>query len=422
MTAAAASITPLWLDVDPGHDDAFAILLAAHNPHVRLLGVSTVHGNASLEHTTQNGLSILEAIGRREIPLYPGASKPLERDAVHAASIHGESGLDGTTIMPKPVRAAVRDVDCVEAMYKALIATPPKSAWLVATGTLTNAARVINEHPELAEHLKGFSIMGGAIGGGFTDAPLGKVAGEGERFGNWTPYAEFNIYVSLPQICCQVVVPECPTSLPLLKFSSKSATQKNLTTSQCDPEAAQFLLTHPVIAPKTTIMPLDVTHQCLGTPSVQTKLLGLPNGIPARDAASKPLPTPVRALFHEIMTFFAKTYAEEFALTAGPPLHDPLAVAATFAPDIFDDRGERFSVRVVTEGEHRADPALNLADAQAVGQLGRTLVEKVEGDGVRIPRTLDVERFWGLIDAALAEAEKASPLPGLTADWWKTRF
>lgn len=90
MAAETASITPLWLDVDPGHDDAFAILLAAHNPHVHLLGVSTVHGNASLEHTTQNGLSILEAIGRRDIPLYPGASKPLVRDAVHAASIHGE--------------------------------------------------------------------------------------------------------------------------------------------------------------------------------------------------------------------------------------------------------------------------------------------------------------------------------------------
>ncbi|KAK7703715.1 Uridine nucleosidase 1 [Botryosphaeria dothidea] len=382
MAAETASITPLWLDVDPGHDDAFAILLAAHNPHVHLLGVSTVHGNASLEHTTQNGLSILEAIGRRDIPLYPGASKPLVRDAVHAASIHGESGLDGTTIMPKPVRAAVRDVDCVEAMYKALIATPPQTAWLVATGTLTNAARVVKEHPDLAGHLKGFSYMGGAIGGGFTDAPLGKVAGEGERFGNWTPYAEFN----------------------------------------CDPEAAQFLLTHPIIAPKTTIMPLDVTHQCLGTPAVQTKLLGLPADS-SPPSPETPLPTPIRALFHEIMTFFAKTYAEEFALTAGPPLHDPLAVATTFAPEIFGDSGgERFSVAVVTEGQHRADPALNLADAEAVGQLGRTLATKAEeGQGVRIPRSLDVDRFWDLIDDALARAEKTSPLPALTADWWKTR-
>ncbi|GME54123.1 putative uridine nucleosidase [Neofusicoccum parvum] len=326
MAAAASSITPLWLDVDPGHDDAFALLLAAHNPQVHLLGVSTVHGNASLEHTTQNSLSILEAIGCRDIPVYPGAS----------------------------------------------------TAWLVATGTLTNAARVIKEHPDLAGHLKGFSIMGGAIGNGFTDAPLGKIAGEGERFGNWTPYAEFN----------------------------------------CDPEAAQFLLTHPIIAPKTTIMPLDVTHQVLGTSAVQTKLLHLPSS----PSSKKPLPTPIRALFHEIMTFFAKTYAEEFALTEGPPLHDPLAVAATFAPDLFDDNaGERFSVDVVTQGEHRADPAQNRADAEAVGQLGRTLVTKVDGEGVRIPRRLDVARFWDMIDEALAKAEETSPLPALEGDWWKTR-
>lgn len=125
------------------------------------------------------------------------------------------------------------------------------------------------------------------------------------------------------------------------------------------------------------------------------------------------------------LTFFFLKKKNRFALTDGPPLHDPLAVAATFAPDLFvDNGGERFSVRVVTEGEHRADPALNLADAEAVGQLGRTLVTEVEGDGkegVRIPRTLDVARFWDLIDQALAAAEKVSPLPGLEADWWKTR-
>jgi len=40
--------------------------------------------------------------------------------------------------------------------------------------------------------------MGGAIGGGFTDAPLGHLEGreEGERIGNVTRWAEFNIYVS----------------------------------------------------------------------------------------------------------------------------------------------------------------------------------------------------------------------------------
>ncbi|KAK8201536.1 Inosine/uridine-preferring nucleoside hydrolase domain-containing protein [Phyllosticta paracitricarpa] len=383
--------TPIWLDVDPGHDDAFAILLAAHNPKVKLLGISSVHGNASLEHTTQNSLSILEAIGCRDIPVYPGASKPLVREAVHAASIHGESGLDGTTLMPKPVKSALRHIEASEAMYQALINTPPKTAWLVATGTLTNAARAIQDHPDLAEHLAGLSIMGGAIGGGFTDAPLGKVQGEGERFGNWTPYAEFN--ASGPQI----------------------------TKIYCDPEAAQFLLTHPVLARKTTIAPLDLTHQVLGNEQVQSKLLGLPEGIP-KGPGERPLPSPIRALFHEIMTFFAKTYAEEFALVEGPPLHDPLALAAAFEFDIFHDHGERFRVEVVTEGVHIPSPA-HVGDIKAVGQLGRTLITKVgKGEpGVRIPRSLDTTRFWGLIDLALAGAEMTSPLPELTQDWWDTR-
>jgi hypothetical protein len=105
----------------------------------------------------------------------------------------GESGLDGVTLLPQPIEPAVTDVDYLEAMYKALISTPLNTAWLVSTGTLTNIGLLFQKYPDLAEHLKGLSIMGGAVGGGFTDAPMGKVKGEGERFGNWTAYAEFNV-------------------------------------------------------------------------------------------------------------------------------------------------------------------------------------------------------------------------------------
>jgi uridine nucleosidase len=107
--------------------------------------------------------------------------------------LSGESGLDGVTLLPQPIEPAVTDVDYLEAMYNALIATPPNTAWLVSTGTLTNIGLLFQHYPDLASHLKGLSIMGGAVGGGFTNAPMGKVKGEGERFGNWTAYAEFNV-------------------------------------------------------------------------------------------------------------------------------------------------------------------------------------------------------------------------------------
>lgn len=69
--------------------DAFAILLAAHHPSLHLLGITTVHGNSSLENTTTNALRVLEAIGRPDVPVYAGSRKPFCRPVVHAPDIHG---------------------------------------------------------------------------------------------------------------------------------------------------------------------------------------------------------------------------------------------------------------------------------------------------------------------------------------------
>ena len=89
----------------------------------------------------------------------------------------------------------MQDLSCTDAMQAALVAQPKGSAWLVATGALTNVALLFVAYPDLAGHIKGLSIMGGAIGSGFSSAPMGHVRGEAERFGNTTRWAEFNIYV-----------------------------------------------------------------------------------------------------------------------------------------------------------------------------------------------------------------------------------
>jgi uridine nucleosidase len=91
------------------------------------------------------------------------------------------------------------------------------------TGCLTNAALLFNTFPDVVGHIAGLTIMGGAVGGGFTNAPMGSLEGEGERFGNWSHCAEFNIYI--------------------------------------DPESAQSIFSNPILAAKTTIAPLDLTHQ-----------------------------------------------------------------------------------------------------------------------------------------------------------------
>ncbi|OGE57637.1 hypothetical protein PENARI_c001G00921 [Penicillium arizonense] len=339
--------------------DAFAILLAAHHPSLHLLGISTIHGNASLEKTTANAGSILEAIGRPEIPVYPGSPKPYSRPALHAPDIHGESGLDGTDLLPKASRPPVTDKNTIVAMRDALLAQPKGTPWVVATGTMTNVALLFATFPEVVDHIQGLSLMGGAIGEGFTDAPMSRIPGEKSRIGNVTPWAEFNIY--------------------------------------CDPESSESIFSNPALAAKTTIAALDLTHQVLASQAVQTRIL---HG----SIHSTQEPTVLRRILHALLTFFAATYEKAFGLATGPPLHDPLAVAVilstlnpSFAnkhPDqaiTFDDKGgERFDLRIVTDGLHGKDVSVT-------GQLGRTIATPVEGPGVAIPRGVDLEAFWNMI-------------------------
>ena len=359
----AKSPTPVWLDCDTGHDDAFAILLAARHPQVNILGVSTVYGNAPLTNTTYNSRAILKAIGRDDVRVYAGAAHPFCREAVYAPDIHGESGLDGTTCLPSPTVPVRTDKTAVEAMYQALIRTPKDTAWLVPTGALTNAALLFATHPDLIEHIAGLSIMGGAIGGSFTKAPLGMVDGS-ERIGNHTPWAEFNIYL--------------------------------------DPESAKSLFSNPVLAAKTTLITLDLTHQFLATKEVRDVML---QGI--KSSSSDKVPSQVRKLFTEILEFFAKTYADMFSITAGPPVHDVLAVAAAFAPELLNhNHDERFELGVITEGAHGASSAILTGPSQC----GRTIAKVVPSGsgGVWIPRSVDDEKVWHLVEICLAIAEDAS--------------
>ena len=270
----------------------------------------------------------------------------------------------------------------IQAMYDALMQYPA-STWLVATGALTNIAMLFAIYPELVTHIKGLSIMGGAIGSGFTDATMGHVRGEGERFGNETRYAEFNIYVS--------------TELRLVVAWSQQYNEADQT--QCDPEAAKSIFSNPTLAAKTTLITLDLSHQVLASVEVQQLLVGDQRALATGQISD------VRRLFHQILIFFAHTYRDVFGMTKGPPLHDPLAVAILLdglseVIQFNDNGGERWHVNVVTDGLHSG-----LESEQ--GQVGRTMLTKAEEGGVRIPRRLDRFRFWQIIDECLARAEEA---------------
>ena len=126
------------------------MLLAAFHDDLDLLGISTVYGNAPLSKTTNNALSILTAIGKPYVAVFPGAQKPFSRAIKHAPDIHGESGLDGTDLLPRPDRRPLTHVNAIKEMRDSLMACPAQTAWLVVTGTLTNAGLLFAVHPEVS--------------------------------------------------------------------------------------------------------------------------------------------------------------------------------------------------------------------------------------------------------------------------------
>lgn len=160
----------ILIDCDPGHDDLVAILFAAR--HLDLVGVTTVHGNNTLENTTRNGLIALE-LGGLDVPLAAGCPEPLVQPSVGVGPGHGKSGLDGADF-PDPVRKpiATHAVDFIIAM-----AEKHKEELILATiGPETNLALALRREPRLRGWVREITIMGGST-----------------TTGNWSPAAEFNI-------------------------------------------------------------------------------------------------------------------------------------------------------------------------------------------------------------------------------------
>jgi inosine-uridine nucleoside N-ribohydrolase len=168
----------VW-DMDPGIDDALALILALKSPEVRVLGITTVAGNAPVEMTSANARRVLEYLNAESILVAMGAANPLNRPLEDALSYHGSDGL-GNCGLPPPLTP----------LYPAkawdflawLVWDAPGEVTLVATGPLTNMAYAFELHPELPGLLAKLVLMGGAYG----LTPYGK--------GNRTPYAEFNIW------------------------------------------------------------------------------------------------------------------------------------------------------------------------------------------------------------------------------------
>lgn len=167
----------LVIDCDPGHDDAIALILA--HRHAEVVGISSVSGNAPLAATTANALTVT-ALLDVDTPVVSGAARPLVGEPIHAAVVHGESGLGGVDRIAHDRTIAGDDA----VGYLLDVAEPDIT--VVAVGPLTNLAHAIERDPTWVKRIAGISIMGGS-----TDV------------GNATRVAEFNIFAD-PEAAAKV--------------------------------------------------------------------------------------------------------------------------------------------------------------------------------------------------------------------------
>ena len=191
------------VDCDPGHDDAIALMVA--HRFAEVAGISTVCGNAPLADTTRNALALAELAGW-ETPVHAGAAAPLAGEPVHAAHVHGETGLGGAGL-PEPSTAPASD-DAVGFLLEASMRID--DLWIVAIGPLTNIAMAIGRDPGFAARLAGISIMGGSA-----------------TAGNVTRAAEFNIWAD-PEAAAVVFRAGAPLKMCGLNLTTQLQSEDGL--------------------------------------------------------------------------------------------------------------------------------------------------------------------------------------------------
>ncbi|HXV98394.1 MAG TPA: nucleoside hydrolase [Anaerolineae bacterium] len=249
------------LDTDPGIDDALAILLALASPELQLEAVTVTIGNCSTAQGVINALSVLELAGAKHVPVAAGIDRPLIQPTLTAPETHGNTGLGYAQLSPPRQQPAKQPA--VDLLIERIMAAPGEIT-VVAIAPLTNLARAIRREPALVEAVREVIIMGGAL----------------RHEGNTTPLAEFNVYV--------------------------------------DPHAAHIVY-HAGLP--ITLVPLDVTYQCILTQADVDRLLVIDS--------------PITHFVAETTRFYME-FHDEYQGIQGCVINDPLALALTFAPDLVE--------------------------------------------------------------------------------------
>lgn len=194
------------LFTDLGIDDAFAILYTFFRNDIQLVGIVADYGNVSRENAIKNINYLKYISGKKEIPVFLGASVPLTGILVqYFPEVHGKVGLG--PIIPPEIPYPIYPMNDI---YK-IINSNLDDLTIINLGRLSSLATSFILNLEAMRNVKEYICMGGAF---FYP-------------GNVTAVAEANFYA--------------------------------------DPYAANLILQH---AKNLTIIPLNVTQHAIVTPEM----------------------------------------------------------------------------------------------------------------------------------------------------------
>ncbi len=181
---------PLYIDTDPGVDDALAILMAFDSPAHDVVGLGIAAGNVGLEHTVRNALKLCEVANRDDVPVFAGCPVPLLHRADDAADVHGRDGFGDIGFTP-----AQRQADAEHAALALLRLSHEHTGRLlvVALAPLTNVALALKLDPTLPQRVARLVVMGCAVTGHGNITPSGE-------FNTWfDPEAAHIVFEAFPQ-------------------------------------------------------------------------------------------------------------------------------------------------------------------------------------------------------------------------------
>lgn len=193
----------LIVDTDMGSDDAWALMMILRAeqlmPNIKILGITCIHGNASLENVVKNTRRILERAGRCDVQIFEGAGEALIPGPPFPNPFHGYDGmadLGEHNYSTFNMQSTVRPENAIEAI-KTFTMQYPKKVTLLCLGPLTNLALALKTYRGLSEQFEEIFLMGGNYTG----------------IGNTSRCAEFNFYTDPESANIVLHLAKCPITI-----------------------------------------------------------------------------------------------------------------------------------------------------------------------------------------------------------------